>query len=391
MSSLHTIDLADPRGAFVTSLNDFTHLECTLSEKEIGSLVLMLPPSYPDNLFQRDCQITYIRTAMSSQGQARAFTLMGDAPFLVQRKRHIITPEGDRQLIIHAAHPLHLIGRRVIAYDEATTETDKTGTADDLAKAIVRENFTAATDTARNWSSSIFSVAADVSLSRTVRIECSYRDVLDAIRELCAQAFTEGTYTGCTVFYDGGAFIFRTYINQKGTDRSSTSTAPLVLSTQNGALTGAEIDEDWTNAVSFVYAGGMGTLDERQVGTWEDTALTAESPYGRYEEFVNQTQTEVTLMLEGVAKRRLYEMRPRRTFTATVHDTEKIAFGANYGWGDLVVGEMGDVQITASVSSIVQFDCRVDPVRVVVDRTTDVETGKQIETETLDVKLRSIN
>lgn len=391
--ALHNILLYPPSGqALPIALSDFVKVDCLLVENAIGAIEVALPMQYPDEIFLRDARIAFFRMP-ASDALRTVPKLVGNTAFLLTRRRKVQQDDGTWRQIIVGVHPNHLLNRRIIAYNEGTSQASKTDLADDLIKAIVRENFTAATDTTRNWTSSVFTVDANTSASTTVRIEMSYRTVLDVLQEVVAQAKTEGTYTGFEVstLSETGVPTFRTYINQRGVDRSSTSGQPLKISAVDNAFTNIALDEDWTNAPSFIYALGQGALDERAVGTWEDTNLTATSPWGRYELATNQAQTEVTLMLEGVAKRRLWQLRPRKVISGKVVDTEPATFGEEYDWGDVVVGEFFTPFVYGSASGV-RFDsrdCRVDPVRITVDRTEDPETGIVTTTETLDITLRS--
>lgn len=376
----------------VTLLSDFIRVDCVLSEMQIGGVEVTLPLRYDDSLFTRDARLAFFRQPASDALRITP-SLVGNTVFLLQRRRKVQLENGDWQQIVTFLHPNHLLSRRCIAYNEGTAEASKTALADDLIKAIVRENFTAATDTTRNWASTIFSVDADTSSSTTVRIEMSYRNVLATLQEVCSQAATEGTYTGFEVASqtEQGAMVFRTYVGQRGVDRSSTSGQPLIVSTTDGSIVEVELDEDYTNAPSFIYVLGQGVGDERAVGTGEDTTLTALSPYGRVELVTNQSQTEVTLMLEGVAKRRLWELRPRKVFAGKIVDTDAATFGEEYNWGDRVVAQFYTpfVYGTATGPLFDQRDCRVDPVHITVDRQEDPETGMVAYNETLDIRLRS--
>jgi hypothetical protein len=382
----HNLFLYSPAGQFLTSLRNAEKIDCALAENGIGVIEVTLPLSGDDSVFVRDARIAYTRQR-----------LVGGTPFLLARARKQAQDDGTWQRIVTALHPNCLLDRRVVAYNEGTSQASKTGTADDVMKAIVRENFTAATDTTRNWSSSFFTVEADASASSVaVSIECSYRNVLQTLQEICAQAAAQGEYLGfeVTSLTEGGAFVFRTYVGQRGVDHSSTSDQPLIISSNYGSLGAVELDEDWTTMASFIYAGGQGALDERIVATDSDAALIALSPYGRTEFFASQSQTEQSVMLDGVAARRLHEMRPRRVFTGTVIDTDAATFGEEYDWGDIVVGEFSVLAVSNTGGSGVLYnraDCRVNPVHISVSRVVDPETGFVVYDDTLDIHLRSID
>lgn len=379
-------------------LTDVIRVDCVLAEMQVGAIEVTLPMQYDDALFAIDSRIALYRRPISVLGSSRLF---GNTIFLLRRRRKVATTNEDGSitwnLVITGVHPNHLLGRRLVAYNEGTAESTKSGTADDVMKAIVRENFTAATDATRNWDSSIFTVEADTGAwtAGAVQTECSYKNVLSVLQDLSAQASNNfyALYAGFEVatLTENGALVFRAYVDQRGVDRSSASGQPLILSMQTGNLLGAEQDEDWTSTPSVVYAGGAGVNTERVVQSETDSARLAASPFGRYELFANQSQTESNTTLTGVARHRLYQLRPRQIITGQVQDTQNIAFGFHYDWGDRVVGEFTIPYAfgTAHGWSAVQVNCRVDPVRLTIDRVVDPETGAVDYAEALDIRLRS--
>lgn len=393
-STQHNLFLFSPAGQFLTTLDSPEKIDCVLNENNIGVLEVTLPLSGDDSFFVRDARLAYYRTPVFS-GNTIIPRLVGGSAFLIARSRKVAQEDGTWRRVVTALHPNCLLDRRVVAYNEGTSQASKTAGADNLMKAIVRENFTAATDTARNWSSSIFTVEADAGASTVaVQIECSYRNVLQTLQEVCAQAAMSSEYTGFEVStpVENGPYTFRTYIGQRGVDRGSTSGAPLILGNNYGSIGAIEFDEDWSNVASFIYAGGQGALDERIVATDSDATLIAASPYGRTEIFASQSQTEQTLMLEGVAARRLYELRPRQVFAGVAIDTDAATFGDEFDWGDLVVGEFA-VPIASGYGTGVRYtrvDCRVNPVHISVSRTENQETGVVSYAETLEIHLRGV-
>jgi hypothetical protein len=385
----HWITLYSPSGQNLAGLGDFQRLECVLVENAIGGLMIQIPPTIPDEWIQRDGLLAYWRTPGDpSYGVPQ---LVGDTHFLISRRRKIVHADGAWSIVIHAVHPNHLLGRRIVAYDEESAQASKTGESDDVMKAIIRENFTAATDTDRNWSSGVFLVEPDVTAGQTVRVNMAYRNVLSTLQEIAGQAAGEGTYQGFEVRIPTptGPATFRTYVRQRGQDRTGLNFQQIVLSTQNGGLAQAEVDEDWTGAASFVYVSGAGVGSGRVIGTRANAALIAQSRYGRAEYFANQTQLEETLFLEGVAARWLRRLRPRQQFVATADVGTYADYGAAYTWGDLVVGQFAAMDTSGQVAY--SFPCRVDPVRIVVDSSEDVTTGERTEIEQLSIQLRSLD
>lgn len=365
MATSYEIKLFSPMGTFLTELNAFESFDCALVENDIGRLVLTLPVSYNPELFLKDSRIAVYRGA-----SGRAPTLLGNALWFVRRRRRVLN-DKRRSLAIHAVHANDLLRRRIVAYDAGTPETSKTDQADDMAKAIVRENFVSATDTARNLSSALFSVAPDVSAAPSLSKAFTRRRVLAVLQELAQAAAQAGTYMGFEVWAPTESSLeFRTYTKQRGADRRVSTSNALILSAETGTLGEIELDEDWADEATYVYAGGQGEGADRAIGTASNTTAIGESPFGRIEDFYQDNQTSDQTQLDDDADNALYAQRGRRIFSASVSDTSGAALGVHYDWGDLVTAADGAVQI----------DCRVDPVHIQFDK----QNG-----ERLDIRLRN--
>jgi hypothetical protein len=387
----HGLSIYTPDGSTrLDDLNDFVSLECVLSEMQVGTLKIIVPATHNDTFFRRDARIAYYRTVGTGFGGLPR--LVGDTAWVLAGRKRAIDRNNQEVVALTCAHPNHLLTRRVIAYAEKSAQADKSATAaDDMIKAYVSENFVSATDTARNWAAARFGIESNLTAAPTVSKTASYRTVLTTCQEIAAMSAAAGTYLGFEVYSptESGAFQLRTYTGQRGTDRSSGSNQPLILSIRAGSFSEIELDEQWMNIATFVYAGGTGQQDERMVGTAEDTALSGETPYGRAEWFQNAAQGDTAAVLNDAATHALRDHRPREMFTGAVVDTDRIVFMRDYNWGDRVVGEYARPDPYIGWIDVRQFDCRVDPVRIRVDRRANRATGITTETETLDIRLRS--
>lgn len=387
------VSLFSPDGTqYLDDLSDFLSLECVLSEGNIGTVALTLPAGHNYTNFRRDARIAYYRAPSADLviGQPR-FRLVGNTVWLLAGRKRTIDLTNQRETTtLKCAHPNHLLARRVVAYSEKSSQADKSGAADNLIKAYVRENFTTATDTTRNWGSTLFAVENDLLAAPVVDKAASERTVLTVCQELASAASAAGTYTNFEITgMERGALRLRTYTGQRGADRSSTGQT-LIISVMNGAFDTVELEEDWFDMASFVYAGGSGKQDERWIGTASDSVLIGDSPYGRIEWFQNAANADTQAVVDDEAARALRERRPRIVFSGAVKDTFAATFMDEYDHGDRVVGEFARPNATIDgFTDVLQFDCRVDPVRIRVERTENPETGEQQQIESLDIRLRS--
>lgn len=325
----------------------------TLKERDVGVLSLTYPPTVPLSYLQKDG-----RVIVSYNGAQD-----GSALWLIRRVKP--TFSGRERLIeVTAVHANHLLKRRIVAYVAGSSQAQKTGAADDLMKAVVRENFTAPTDTTRTMSATygIASVAADLSAGPSVSKAFSRQNVLKVLQDLADLAAAQGTYVGFEVRSVGGSLQFVTYTRQRGTDRRASSGNYLRVAPSTGAIQSSSLDYDWSDEITYCYALGQGIEASRAVGTAQNTTAEALSPIGRIEDTYQANNTSDTAILDDNAAQQLYTQRARVRYAAKAQDTPGFIYNRDYTWGDyLTITDFGQ-----------QFDCRVDPVRVRWDRSQGV-------------------
>lgn len=363
MAISYDIRVTDAFGEELCAANDFETLDCSLKENEIGAVTLTVPPTYPISYYKKDGRLLISR---STDGSLPA--LIGNTHWFIRRVRKTIT-RGKRGYTITALHANCLLKRRIVAYNAGTAYTEKNDFADDIIKEVIRENFgSLATDTSRRWASTLLSIQADTGQGPTVAKAFTRRNVMDVCQEVAQTAADMGTYVGFEIIALGATQLeFRTYIGQRGVDHTSDSNQPVYLPLDN-----ITVDDDWSNEVTYVYAGGLGVGANRAIGTASDTTLINESPFGRIEYFWDGRQTENTTLLNDDARALLRANRPRRIITGDVVDTEGVRFGVHYNYGDLVsINVDGEVR-----------DIRVDTVGLSYTRNTGERLALRIRSET---------
>lgn len=363
-TATYDIHLLDPFGVAFGDLNAFESFDLALAENDVGALTITLPPSYRYDRFQKDGRIAVYRSILG-----RPPVLVGNALWLIRDRRKSLS-RGKRAYTIRAVHANDILRRRIIAYNSGTSQTSKTGTADDIIKAFADENLVSATDTTRNLASSLFTIQAVTSQGPSISKAATRRNLLTVCQEIANAAAQAGTYTGFEVRANSEtALQLVTYTNQRGTDRRQSSAQPLVL-TVDAALGEVEYEENWSEEVSSVYAGGQGEGAQRAIGTATDTGLIGSSPFGLIEDFYNDNMTTDQTQLDDDADQQLFAQREKKSFNASVDDIPGATFGLHYDWGDLVSASFDDVTL----------DCRVNPVHI---------TFSKDQGERLDIRLRT--
>lgn len=417
----HHLALYSPGGIFLSEL-EWKNIDCTLAEREVGVLTTTLFPYYYDNLFQRDCRLVYERSPLDGQV---GWQVVGDTCWLLTGRERVLDESGEHSIVLQFTHPNHILSRRVNAYDESQTNANLSAVVSDAVRTLVVNNFTTATDTARNLSGSHFAVDAALTSGPSVAKAAAYQNVLEALRQLTDAAAAQGTYCGYEVYVPAypGPYRFRVYLTLRGANRGLTSGHSIAISPDTTNITNASVSEDWAGIRSFAYAGGAGQRGEASVRTAEDTTLSGQSPFGRSEVFQSFSTNDNTV-LDSEAQHLLRQYRPRRSYESTLHITpsgQGWQYGVDFSWGDIViaqfrapVAQQGRGDVTAWIDYA--FDCRVDPVRITASRTyayqqapapfpylsgEESRSGPGLgnvgvpifldETETIDITLRSIS
>lgn len=350
----YALRVYDAAGGYLANLDVVARLELAQPANDVGTSVLSLPILYPFDLFQKDGLIVVDRTV-------RGVTL--PTTWLVRKPERTLAESGEKRIGVTAFDPRDLLRRRIVP---VVSQATKTGPADDLMKAIVREQFVSASDTARNLGS-LFSVAADTSDAPGITVEFANRVVLDVLRDIAAVSAAAGTYLAFDVVPIGSSFEFRTYTDVWGTDRRSS----ILLSAEMGTLANVSVSNDWTEEVTAVYASGRGEGTAALTAVAADAVRIARSPFGRIESYLNASNATTVAALQSAVNAELQAGRPREQFSARLVEQPGTRYGVDLYLGDLVTVEHEGTR----------YDCRVEPVRIVLD-----EDGS----ESVDIQLRNI-
>jgi Siphovirus ReqiPepy6 Gp37-like protein len=338
-----------------------------LKERGLGSLTLRVPPSYGLGLFRKHSRLLIYR----SINGAPAY-LEGDATWILTSRRYTVDENGVEGITLTAQHANMILARRIVAYSAGSAQASKSGAVDTIMRAIIDENFISAADTARNLASGVLALGAVAGTGPTIAKSFCRDNVLNTLEDLANSAALAGTYTGYEVRTLAGALTFVVYLTQRGVDRTVGSGNDLIFSPGNRNLVNIDLDEDWTDEVTFVYAGGQGEGVNRVIQSASNSAAIGESVLGRAERFRDARNSTTTTQVQDEADDALYAARTVRRFSGSAQDTEGCTYGVHYRWGDRVTAQILDQQ----------FDCRVDPVNVSLAR----EGG-----EVLDIRLEATN
>ena len=357
----YSVLLYSPGFQFLQALDHVASCTYSRGQNDAGEIELTVPDGYYNPALFVPFNIVLIQR-----------TIPGLAPyidlqtpwFLLDGPTYSLDAGGVQLVTFRGTDAVGLIlASRNVAYNDYNSYTYKLAAADNMLKAVVRENAgSLATDTSRNLTNSGFTVAADVAAGPIIRMGSFARQpmlqVLQDIATASANNATTPTWLGFDVTLANmltGALEFTTYTGQRGVDhRQTVGTPPVILSPEAGNLADVEVGNLYRNSVSFMYVAGAGVADIRAIATASSAALIALSPYGRREGFTDGSQIVDPAALTTLAAGKLYEQRPRKYFTGRIVQTNNTLRGVHWDYGDY---------LTATYRNQT-YDVRVDKIAV---------------------------
>lgn len=343
----YTVQLYTPLGVLLDDISAFSAMSWSRVVNDVGVLTLTYPGTLPALYAQPNNLIVVYRTAYG------VTSLLTDTAWVLAAVRQTLDDSGSVMTELTAYSGNYLLSSRGVAYQTRSTQSTKSGAADNLIKELVRENLgSSATDTARTLSN--LTVQANTSQGQSIDIVAGWRDDLLIVCQECAEASTDaGTYIAFDVVYQGGTWELRTYVNQLGIDRRIPGgVAPLLLGPRYGNVIGIDYVQDWSANITAAYALGEGAGSRRRVQTALDTARIASSPYARREGFFDAANAVTNNQVLRVARAALRASRPRQTFQARIVETPSTRYGVDWGWGDYVTIAAFDVTVNARIDAV---------------------------------------
>ncbi len=325
--------LADPYGNRVAVLDQLTEFSLVKSVNQIGQWSVTYPLEYFDPNWHREDMILDVWRRGADGNMQRQI-----AGFLT-RLRYFHDSQDRPYVEMSGPDTKYLLDKNIVAYAAGTSYASKSGEADDLMKEVIRENLGAsATDTDRDLSAYGFSVEADHTLGPSIDRSFSWLNVLAVLKKMQDAARQIGTavYFDVVPTWQGGriGFQFRTYINQRGLDRTVTSANPTLLGIEYGNVKAPEYTIDWQDERNYIYVGGQGTGTDRAVEEVSDTARTARSPWRRREHFQQATNESTTAALQDRGYTELENRRLVETFRAEILSVPGAEYGIDWDFGD---------------------------------------------------------
>ncbi len=347
--------LADPFGNRLALLDGVCQFSYSRVSNSYGAFSLTLPATFNQALLmdgatpRHDLLIEFWRSA--TEVSSPVLQMVGFA----RRFNFSTDQNGLLTYVVEGYDQSYLLTSRIIAYKAGSSQAKKTAAIDDMMKAIVAENLGAsATDTARSLASLGLTVQANLTQGANTTFEFANRPLLDVLKELSDWSVTNPP----AIYYDVEAlsptsFEFRTYKNQRGTDHAANSGNPLNLGAEFGNLTQPSLEVDYSDEVTFVYAGGPGEGADRTIVPVPDqSGRLGASPFNRREAFVDARNETTGGGPEARGKAALQAGRPRSKFAGNLVDTPGCRYGIEWGFGDKVTATYMGQQFTAMITAV---------------------------------------
>lgn len=322
----------DNRGRRIALLDYALGWSLVRNANTVGQFSLPLPYNINTKLFTEDSIIEFWR--------ATTGILKPEFVGFVRKQDFSETEQGDKIFTVGGPDQNYLLSGRIVAYNAGNSYTSKSGSADNLMRAIVRENLGAlCTDTSRDLSSIGLSVEADLSLGQSIDLGFSRKNLLDTLQKMADTSAQKGTplyFRLSPGWAADGTITFRFEVvkNWLGNDRVDTG-SPVVFGDEWGNLTEATLSYDYSDEVTYVYAGGPGEDDFRYVYPLGDTARLGASPWNRRESFVDASNL-TKLEVQSKAREALEAGKPTVRFSGTLLEGENSQYGVHWNFGDWV-------------------------------------------------------
>jgi len=347
--------MCTPEGARTTCLDYVTESEYALLCNDRAPFRLKLPQRFDRKLIKLDNIIEIWRgfepgtLRMDYCGLVRAWKFSDDA--------------GSDYTELYGYSLLDLLRRRIVAYKADTAQASMTDQADDMIKAIVKDNLGSDAIAARNLTSvgGGFTIQADLADGASITKAFSHKNVLEICREIAAASAQAGT----EVFFDiiptatntgtgGLAFQFQTFTGQRGSDRTADSDTPAFVGTSWGNLQNGSLESDYSDEINYGYVLGQGDESSRETAEVTDAVRSGMSIWNRCEGTKDARNTEQgdTAALTGDGNTYLAENMPKFRFGGDIVETPAFRYGRDFFHGDRVTAAYGGYMVDCLISTV---------------------------------------
>lgn len=345
---MYDLYLSTPLGARLAVLDRFESLQWTRKLNDVGALTLRFGTEQVDwRLWGLDRRVEVWRTSIIPK-------LVGIYYLRGTERR---TEQGGERITWTGEDANGLLARRIIAYYSGSQQTDRFDYADDLMKETVKDNLGADadggvdSDALRDITAYGFSIELDHGQGPWMSKDCAWQGLLTALQSIASTARDLGTRLYFEVMHPTMTTLqFRTYVHRQGADRT-TMQAPFSL-IRGPLATPVSIVENHGQEVNYLYVGGQGTEEDREIAVVSDAPACAASPFARCEALVDGTSYEDTGPLTDFGRKALQDAKVRNVFEGTLIDMPGSRYQVDWDLGDLVRAEYNGETFNCEVQAV---------------------------------------
>lgn len=332
----HELWLTDPKGTRLRLLDDALYLQAARVVNRIAPFELHMPATFPDSLLKPDYMVQVWRAPDGGRlGLWRCYFL--------RKWRLARAADGTDQVRLYGPCQNDLLRRRIVAYYAGAAESTYTAApADDIMKYLVTTSILngiapAPAAGTRVWDN--LSVGPYVSAGPAISKSVAWKKLLTksgegALAEVAAAASQAGTevffdIVPATVSSTAITFEFRTWTGQPGQDVSDR----VLFSAEDETLREPYLEEDYTDEENYIYAGGQGEGEEREIQQVYEASRYNASIFNRCEGFADARNEEAPAAVADKGEAVLHAGRPRIRAGGKLVDSAGQQFGLHWDVG----------------------------------------------------------
>lgn len=340
--------LTDDAGVRIVLFKNFAYASYSRTTRGYGTIEFGLPYETYRQLspiqFQPDMRIDVWRSPGKDIQMRREGSFFLRKPSIYDRE------DGSTMIKFHGRSPLDILRRWFVSPTDATQYT-KTGTIDDMMKAIVRDVFITGGNCVPAGE---FTCDGDNGLGPTITQSFPGKNVLDVLTDLKATSFSLNYENPAyrRIFFDvvegpgkanGFGYVFRTSADLWGVDRSNS----MVFSTQNGNLRIPTYYEDYLDQVTSVTVNNTTVQAQaRFLSRWNNIGKYVSSSSSVVAENTAQANKE----LAENAKR--FSLGASFISTPGSPDQPRSLYGVDWDLGDLLKVHYAEKYYAAEVEIV---------------------------------------
>lgn len=359
----------DPLGNLIRLIPDAYSVKATLGLNKAGIVVLELPSVYCSTVINGYAASDFgeddrIEIWLGVNG---AKSLFGETCFFVSRIVSERQEDGRRVVTVEAESAISLLERRINPFNADDPKSNLVDLlVDNQMKFVVGNNYSltagsyaANPDPVRTPIAGVLAIqAATGAALNNWREDIENSTILDVLQDAAQFSFNKGQ----PLFFDivqptaFGNLEFRTYVGQRGVDRTLTTGGAnsFVALPELDTISDYALEFNWQGTANRVYAGGEGTGAGRTYVVAEDPTLAgslAANPWRTRESFLGANSSD-PVDIQNEADAELQANRAIVQATGTIGETGNSCYGVDYNFGDIITVIIEGNQLDVHISDV---------------------------------------